>query len=150
MEREGTSARNGKILTVANVVVSAAILAVLAASCWAVWAAAHQGAGGLVAVVHDSAGKEYRLPLSQDTVLTVYTDEGTNVVQVEGGAVSMADADCDGGDCIQQGSISTPGAQIICLPHKLWVEVVAEGDEGADGMDVEAVSGGDAFDVVAR
>ena len=96
--------------------------------------------GELHALVHDSDGRTYELPLSQDTTITVDTDLGTNVVVVKDGAVSVADADCDNHDCMRQGTLDAPGKQIICLPHELWIEVVSSRSQ-SNAMDTSAVAG---------
>lgn len=81
--------------------------------------------GERVAVVHDADDKTYELPLDTDQEITVQTDLGKNVVRVEGGKVSVVDSDCPNHDCMHQGAIDGSfGQQIVCLPHKLWIEVV--------------------------
>ena len=75
------------------------------------------------AVVHASDGSEYVMPLDKDDVLVVSTSEGTNTIQVKGGEVSVSDADCPNHDCVNQGAISHAGQQIVCLPHKLTVDI---------------------------
>lgn len=126
------------------------------------YAASHLGnaeTDGLQAVVHDGDGGVTALPLSQDKELAVSTSYGTNVVVVQDGAVYVREADCDNQDCVRQGKISAPGRQIICLPHKLWIEITDEGSQGAPDMDVNAVAGASdadansdegALDAVAR
>lgn len=109
---------------------------------------ARRAAASPVAVVHDADGRTHELPLARDTELRVTTSKGYNVVRVEGGACSMADADCPTGACLRQRPITRPGEQIICLPHELWIEVVQpdqdmQGAEGAS-MDTGAVSYDDA------
>ncbi len=105
------------------------------------------------AVVHASDGSEKKLPLDKDTTITVTTDLGSNTVLVSNGAVSVIDADCPNHDCIQQGEISNASQQIVCLPHKLWIEVVAEGvADGARGAESqESANGADGvFDATTR
>lgn len=63
------------------------------------------------------------MPLDKDDVLVVSTSEGTNTIQVKGGEVSVSDADCPNHDCVNQGAISRAGQQIVCLPHKLTVDI---------------------------
>lgn len=79
------------------------------------------------AVIHASDGSEYTMLLDKNDVLVVTTDLGTNVIQVNDGSVSVSDADCPNHDCVTQGAISHAGQQIVCLPHKLTVDVVGEG-----------------------
>lgn len=106
------------------------------------------------AVVHASDGSEEKLPLDKDTTITVSTDLGSNTIVVSNGAVSVIDADCPNHDCIQQGAISNTNQQIVCLPHKLWIEVVAEGTaNGArDAESQESATGTDSglFDATTR
>ena len=99
--------------------------------------------GGERAIVHDGDGNTHELSLSEDSTTTVKTSLGTNVVEVRDSAVFVSSADCDNHDCMRQGSIDAPGRQIICLPHQLWIEIVAEGDEGGR-MDEAAVDGSSA------
>ncbi len=123
--------------------------------------------GAYRAIVHDADGKTWELPLDRDGETVVETSLGTNVVAVESGGVFVREADCGNQDCVHQGRIDAPGKQIICLPHKLWIEIVASDDRGAGQMDVAAVAGsgssggdgdgdgesasdGDGLDVVAR
>ncbi len=109
----------------------------------------------LIAVVHDADGKSYELDLNMDDTLTVKTELGENTIAIENGEAYMLAADCEGQDCIHQGSISSSGQQIICLPHKLWVEIVAKGEESA-GMDTGAVPNSsnqdesNGFDTISR
>ena len=144
----------GKVNTTTAIAI-AVIAAVLVGSFVVVGMMLGGGSDGeLVAMVHDSDGNVYEMPLDTDDTLEVTTDLGTNVVVVQDGEVYMDDADCDGHDCMRQGSISVPSRQIICLPHKLWIEVVRSGESGGS-MDVEAVAGSDSeadedLDVVAR
>ncbi len=112
----------------ATIVAGIVVLAVLAVvfALFGPWRTSD--AGQLFAVVHDADGNERRLPLSQDQTCEVQTSLGRNVVVVQDGAAHMAEADCPHKSCTQQQPISQPGQQIICLPHQLWVEIVAQGD----------------------
>ncbi len=101
--------------------------------------------GGDRVLVHDGDGNVHELSLSEDSTTTVETSLGTNVVEVKDGAVYVSAADCDNHDCMRQGKIGAPGKQIICLPHKLWIEIVSAGDEGGQ-MDESAVNGSSSAD----
>ena len=105
----------------------------------------------LAAVVHDSDGNERRLRLDQDATLEVTTSLGRNVIVVQSGEVRVAEADCPQGSCMQQQPISRPGQQLICLPHKLWVEVLS-GEDASSELDPNAVAYSDPnnVDLVAR
>lgn len=123
----------------------AAIVGVLALACLASMAYVSVGADsagdaeGLVAVVHDGDGGVREMPLDRDGTLDVSTSLGCNTIVVEGGRVFVSDADCAGHDCMAQGPASQPNERIVCLPHKLWIEIV----DGArqEGRGFDAVSG---------
>ena len=75
------------------------------------------------AVVKDSDNSEYVLDLSKDSTTVVSTELGTNLVVVENGTVRVSEADCPNHDCVNQGAISKAGQQIVCLPHKLTIDI---------------------------
>jgi len=58
--------------------------------------------------------------------ITVESEYGYNVVHVEHGAISVTDADCPDHICIEQGTITGPGIPIVCLPHRLVIEIRGE------------------------
>lgn len=68
-------------------------------------------------------------PLSEDREIEVDTSYGHNVVVIAEGAVSMQEADCPDHYCIRQGAIKGTNRSIICLPHKLVVEVIGKAAE---------------------
>ncbi|MBQ8111103.1 MAG: NusG domain II-containing protein [Clostridia bacterium] len=64
------------------------------------------------------------------TVSVVQPDGGENVVEITGDAVTMRSANCDNQDCVEMGAVTADnlevrvmGGFIICLPHRLSVEV---------------------------
>lgn len=122
----------------ATVVVGLAVAVVLAVALLLGRGTAAPGAR-YVALVHDADGVTHELPLDEDATLEVVTSLGRNVIEVRDGEVHMAEADCANGYCLTQHAISSPGEQVICLPHQLWVEVVADGSDGGH-MDESAIS----------
>lgn len=138
----------------ANIVVGAIVGLVLVAAI--VLYALMQADGGtsMKAIVHDGDGGVHELSLAENQERAITTSLGTNVVIVENGAVYVREADCENQDCVHQGKVSAPGKQIICLPHKLWIEVVSDGETSAAEMDVDAVAGNEgkaeSLDAVAR
>jgi hypothetical protein len=81
--------------------------------------------GGLARVTVDGEVKA-ELPLSEDTLFKVETENGYNVIQVQDGYVSIQDADCRDQICVEHKKIHLTGETIVCLPHKLVVEIVGE------------------------
>ena len=74
------------------------------------------------------------LPFDEAHTLTVtQPGVGENTVCLTGEAVYMAHADCENQDCVQMGEVTRDnlevrvmGGFIVCLPHKLAVEVRGE------------------------
>ena len=85
-------------------------------------------------------GKEYgTYSLAENQEVLVQTEYGCNIVQIKDGMVFMKDADCPDKYCIHQGKTARKNKSIVCLPHKLMVEVVeASKDKPADGIDAMA------------
>ena len=63
-------------------------------------------------------------PLDEDKSYEVLTDEGTNLVLIEQGRVYVKEADCPDKVCVNHNPISSSSETIICLPHKLVIEIV--------------------------
>lgn len=71
------------------------------------------------------------LPFTEaHTVRIIQPDGGENTVTLTGTSVYMTEANCDGRDCVQMGEVTRDnlevrvmGGFIICLPHKISVEV---------------------------
>lgn len=140
--RAAASSRRWRSLAV-GVVIAAAVGVSLASVLWL-------GATTMPAraIVHASDGSVFELPLDRDGEQEVTTEQGTNVVTVREGAVAVSRADCPNQDCVHQGSISQVGQQIVCLPHELWIEIVAA--EEAEGASADsAATGAEAADAPA-
>ena len=70
-------------------------------------------------------------PLEENRTVEIETELGKNILIIENGSAHMEEADCPDGYCIEQGVIDHNSETIVCLPHKLVAEVIAEetGDE---------------------
>jgi len=66
-------------------------------------------------------------PLTVDCELAV--GDGSNVIVISGGEVYMKHASCPDGLCMKMGRKSRVGESIDCLPNRVRVEVIGEGDE---------------------
>lgn len=66
--------------------------------------------------------------LSQNQTITVEEPFGFNKIIIENGMAYMAEADCPDKYCMAYKPIKNGGQTIICLPHKLVVEVIGERD----------------------
>lgn len=75
-------------------------------------------------------------PLSEDTVVSVDELLGHNTIVISGGQVCISEADCPDRYCVKHSAVSKIGGTIICLPHKLVVEIKSYGKGAADtGVD---------------
>lgn len=61
--------------------------------------------------------------LSENITDTIKTDYGVNVIHINNGKVSIASADCPDKYCVSHVEISKNGETIVCLPHRLVVEI---------------------------
>ena len=52
-------------------------------------------------------------------------DGDYNVITVDGRQIRITDANCGDLICVQRGWIEKAGETIVCLPHKLIIEIVA-------------------------
>lgn len=115
-----------------NAIVALAIAVVAVASLVALRMHGSSEKPGLARVT-DGDGNVYEMPLGDDATKIVTTELGTNVVEVRDGRVRVREADCPNRDCVNQGWIDSSSQQIVCLPHRLYVEVV---DGQGSGVDV--------------
>jgi len=72
--------------------------------------------------------------VSEPYTITVECEAGTNVISVEKGRIRVSEASCPDGACVRQGWISGGATPIVCLPHKLIIEL-----ERTETPDVDAI-----------
>ena len=74
--------------------------------------------------------------LDEDQTLRIpFQEEGYNLLQITDGKAKVTDANCPDGLCIRQRSIQKGGESIICLPHKLVIQI-----EGTEEKDLDTVT----------
>lgn len=92
------------------------------------------GEGARVVIRVD--GSEYgSYPISEDQVIPIDNSYGHNLVVIKNGAVQMQEADCPDLICVKHAAISHNHETIICLPHRLVVEV-----EGGKNSEIDATA----------
>ncbi len=88
------------------------------------------------AVVITLDGETYSsYSLEEDREIEVVTETGTNTVCIENKIVYMKYSDCHNQVCVEHAPISRSGESIICLPHRVVVQI-----EGGKEADVDAVA----------
>ena len=74
-------------------------------------------------VVYEAQDKIADYSLTEDGTYILKTKNGENVLVIKDGEASITEADCPDGVCIRMGSISKTGENIVCLPHRLVVQI---------------------------
>ncbi len=54
---------------------------------------------------------------------------GSNILIISEGTAYMLEASCPDKLCVNQGKISLSGERIVCLPNKIMIEILGDGDE---------------------
>lgn len=73
--------------------------------------------------------------LNQDQEIDVTRDGHTNHITIKDGTVSMSYSDCKNQICVHTGAISETKDSIVCLPNRVVVEIISDGNKGG-GADV--------------
>ena len=63
------------------------------------------------------------LSLNKDTQYNLKNDYGYNKIIVNKGKIRVETADCQDGVCVLRGEIYKKGESIVCLPHKMIIEI---------------------------
>ncbi len=61
--------------------------------------------------------------LDDDTEYVYIWEDGNNVIVIENGYVYVSHTDCPDKICVNQGEIKNDGETIVCIPHRLVIEV---------------------------
>lgn len=87
-------------------------------------------------VIVNQDGRIYgEYPLYNDAVIPVYYESGGyNLILVSEGEVSVTDADCPDKLCVKQRAVSKNGESIICLPHRLVVQISSREESDLDAV----------------
>lgn len=82
---------------------------------------------GEVVRVSVSGNEVGSYPINRDRQIVLEGKEkGRNFLIIENGTARIEDADCPDKLCVKMGRISQNGQSLICLPHEVIVEIVAE------------------------
>ena len=97
------------------------------------------GAEASVVVVTVDGKEVLRKPLAMENRYEIAQDDGSlNVIRVEDGAVFMEEANCRDGLCIRQGKMRNGAKTIVCLPHKVVVQLKGDAPAG-DNSDLDVI-----------
>lgn len=101
---------------------------------WLIPSLLNRDAAAMVTVHQD--GREIgTYPLEKEQTISIpYGENSYNLLFISGGEASISDADCPDGLCVRQKAVSRNGESIICLPHKLVIQVVAGKEKELDAF----------------
>lgn len=117
--------KNDKILA------GAALLAAILGFSWNFFS--HPEEGGSAVVFVDKA--EYAsYPLDVDGEYEIKTKKGSNVLVISDGKADMVEADCPDKLCVKQKAANKNGETIVCLPHRVVVEIRSGEKDDLDGV----------------
>lgn len=79
-------------------------------------------------------GEIYRtVALTEEAeTIEIRTDRGYNVLRVSASGIEMIEADCPDQLCLGFGHVHHNGDTIVCLPNRIFVEVVGAAGSGDD------------------
>lgn len=90
-------------------------------------------ADGAAQVVVTVDGKSYgSYSLKQEQVIRIETDQGYNELTIQDGQASVTASDCKNQVCVHSMAISQNGQSIICLPHKVIIQITGTGEKQVD------------------
>lgn len=72
--------------------------------------------------------------LDGETEFTIDVGGQKNVVRARRGAICMAEANCPDQVCVRQGWIEGGAAPIVCLPHRVVIQLEAGADSKIDAI----------------
>ena len=108
------------------------ILGLLSAAA-VVFLALRPGGRGAWAVVTVDGREVGRYSLSEDITVTI-GEADYNVLQISGGQAAVIEANCGDHTCVRTGAVSREGETIVCLPHRLMVEIQGSGSADFDAV----------------
>lgn len=76
-------------------------------------------------VVTVAGEKKQEFSLNEDIEVKLETEDGYNILKIEDGKADVISADCYSNDCVHQKKISKNGEMIVCLPHKMVVQITS-------------------------
>lgn len=78
--------------------------------------------------------EKYRFSLSENVNIEILTGENnsqSNTLIIENGQARISQASCPDKICVGHKPVENVNESIVCLPHKVVVEIVSDGNEDA-------------------
>ncbi|MBE5952657.1 MAG: NusG domain II-containing protein [Lachnospiraceae bacterium] len=121
LKKSNSGGEKGKLIKKSDIIlfVSVILIAVLAL----LYIMSTRNPGARVEISFDGEVVE-TFELSEDREHKVTTEKGNNLILIKNGTVDVIEADCPDKICVKHTNIKNAGETIICLPHKLVIEIV--------------------------
>lgn len=107
---------------------------ILVAGIVLIWNSFIKGDQGAKAVVYVDGEISASYDLNKNAEYVIETERGKNLLVIKDRKADVTEADCPDELCVKQHSIDQTGETIVCLPHRVVVEI-----EGAGESDLDAV-----------
>ncbi len=114
-----------------EIAILAVFVAILATVLLIMNLAGQKGGRKLIITVDGELYKEIVLAEDTNMQFTIQTPYGYNDVVISDGVVNVVSADCRNQVCVETKPAGRVNDKIICLPHKVIIEIVNDRD-GAD------------------
>ena len=89
-----------------------------------------------IAVIYVDNKEVKRFTLTDNTTNELFeirsSDHDSNLIEIKDHKIRIKSATCDDQVCVRMGYISKPGQTIVCLPHKILIEIFSEDGEAED------------------
>jgi len=89
---------------------------------------------GSVVVVYLDGEITASYPLSAAQEILLQSGSGSNRLIIRDNKAFIVEADCPDQLCVRQGAISHTGETLVCLPHRLVVEISGAEEAGYDAI----------------
>lgn len=80
-------------------------------------------------IVDGTEHSKYILDNTIEKEIEVVTDNGYNIIHIKNGQVLVEESDCNNQLCVRKGVIEEPGEIIVCLPHKVVVQITGSSED---------------------
>ena len=135
--RRSTGKNQGIKMKKKDIILIAAVLAISLISFAAIKMTQKDGKEVIVTV----EGKEvYKTSIKKDQIYQIPEENGTNVMQIKDGKVTMIEATCPDHYCMRQKAVDEHGGSIICLPNKVVIEVENTAEDSESSPKIDAVT----------
>ena len=109
-----------------NDIILAVVLLLAAAASFLWWNFSRAEGASAAVLINGTETARYALSEDREVIITTgENNEYENVMVIRDGKVSVREANCPDSICVKTRAVSKAGETIVCLPHKLIIEVVA-------------------------